>query len=259
MIVIDIGNTSTVVGIYVAEKLFKTYRINTTKNKSKFKIIFNNLFKSKKKTISRYGSGCCILSSVVPSLNLIVKNYFKKNKFRFYIIDPKNIPMNVKINYKIDQIGSDRIANYIAAYSKKITNSIIVDFGTATTFDIIKNNEYFGGLIFPGITLSMNSLVNNAELLKKSKITKVKKIIARDTASSIKSGFYFGYLHSINGILNQIIKENKFKPKIILTGGLGYIFKDNVNFNPIYNEYLTLEGIREIGRHIQDEQWSRIK
>ena len=96
----------------------------------------------------------------------------------------------------------------------------------------------------------MNSLVHNAELLKKSKITKVKKIIARDTASSIKSGFYFGYLHSINGILNQIIKENKFKPKIILTGGLGDIFKDNVNFNPIYNEYLTLEGIISVSKGI---------
>ena len=133
-------------------------------------------------------------------------------------------------------------------------DSLILGYYDDNRINQVRN--YWG---FQGQKISMNSLVNNAELLKKSKITKVKKIIARDTASSIKSGFYFGYLHSINGILNQIIKENKFKPKIILTGGLGYIFKDNVNFNPIYNEYLTLEGIREIGRHIQDEQWSRIK
>ncbi len=253
MIVLDVGNTNIVIGIYIKNKLNQVFRIDTEKNKKKFKRKFESFINTNEKNFLKSDDKFCILSSVVPSLNLLIKNIFLKKKFIFYIIDPKNIPMKIRINYKLNQIGSDRVANFIAIYSKKIPNCIIVDFGTATTFDVIKNNEYFGGIIFPGITLSMNTLINNAELLKNSKVTKVKNIIARDTDSSIKSGFYFGYLHAINGILEQIIKENKFKPKIYLTGGLGKIFKDKISFNPIYNEYLTLEGVSLIGKYLQNE------
>ena len=253
MIVIDLGNTNTVIGIFIKKKLNKVFRINTEKNKKKFKIKFDKFLKSKENIILKTDNKLCIVSSVVPSLNSTIKNSFLKKKLKLYLVNPKNIPLNICINYKLNQIGSDRIANYVAVHNKKISNCIVIDFGTATTFDVIKNSEYFGGLIFPGITLSMNSLVNNAEMLKNSNISKVKKITARDTAASIQSGFYFGYLHAINGILRQIIKENKFRPKIYITGGLGKIFKDKIEFNPIYSEYLTLEGIRVIGKHINDE------
>ncbi len=253
MIVIDVGNTNIVVGIYYRKKLNKIFRLHTEKNKKKFNLLFDNFLKSKKIEVLKKDNNICILSSVVPTLNLQIKKIFLRKKFKFYRIDPNNIPFKIKINYKLSQIGSDRIANFIAIKRQKISSCIIIDFGTATTFDVIKNNEYFGGLIFPGITLSMNSLINNAELLKKSKIAKVNKIIARNTASSIQSGFYFGYLHAINGILKQIVIENKFKPKVYITGGLGKIFKDKIDFNPIYNEYLTLDGIREIGKKIYNE------
>ena len=93
----------------------------------------------------------------------------------------------------------------------------------------------------------MDTLLKNAELLKTSKISKSNRIVNNNTSASIQSGFYFGYLHAVNGILKQIIKENNFKPKVYITGGLGKIFKDKIIFKPIYNEYLTLEGIREIG------------
>ncbi len=253
MIVIDIGNTNIVIGIYSKKKLDKVFRINTEKNKKKFQLKFDTFLKSKEKIIFKSIHNICILSSVVPSLNNIIKKSFIKKKYKFYVIDPKNMPIKNKINYNSKQIGSDRVANYVAIKNRKISNCIVVDFGTATTFDIIKDDEYFGGLIFPGITLSMNSLIYHTELLEKSKVSKVKKIVARDTNSSIKSGFYFGYLHAINGILKQIIFENKFKPKIYITGGLGKIFKDKINFNPIYKEHLTLEGIRVIGKQIYNE------
>ena len=253
MIVIDLGNTNIVIGIYFKKKLHKVFRFNTYKNKKKFKSEFELFLKSNKKTFFNSINKICILSSVVPSLNSIIKKNFIKLKFDFYLVDTKNIPIDAKINYKLNQIGSDRVANYIAIYNKKIFDCIIIDFGTATTFDVIKNNEYDGGLIFPGIALSMNSLINNTELLKKSKISKVKKIVSRDTISSIKSGFYFGYIHAINGIIKQIISERKFKPKIYITGGLGEIFKDKIHLSPIYNKYLTLEGIRLIGEKQQDE------
>tara|TARA_B100001057_G_scaffold439869_1_gene473377 strand:- start:5770 stop:6531 length:762 start_codon:yes stop_codon:yes gene_type:complete len=250
MIVIDIGNTNIVLGIYYKNKLNKVFRISTEKNIKIVKNKYITFFSSIKKDMIVADLKVCIVSSVVPSLNHHIKNYFKKIKFEFFLLNPKKIPFDLVVNYKLDQIGSDRIANFISIYNKRIKNSIIIDFGTATTFDVIKNNEYYGGLIFPGIDLSLNSLIKNADLLESVNIAKRGKIIAQNTSSSIQSGFYFGYLYAINGILKKIIYESKFKPKIYITGGLGKIFKDKINYNPIYNENLTLEGLREIGNKI---------
>ena len=250
MIVVDIGNTNTVFGFYLNNKLIKIVRIKTEKKKIENDKSIKHFFKSNKNFLKKIEKKNCIVSSVVPSINLTLKKYFIKNKFRFYIIDPRKIPFEGKINYNLNQIGSDRVANYAYVYNQKIKNCIIIDFGTATTFDVIKNNHYSGGIIFPGINLSMYTLIENAELIKTSKISKLYKIVKRNTSDSIQSGFYFGYLHAINGILKQIIKEYNFKPKIIITGGLGKIYKDNILFKPIYNENLTLEGIKEIGKKV---------
>ena len=253
MIVIDIGNTNINFGIYSKNKLSKILKVRTYKETNKKRNFLLIYLKSKKKIFNKSDKKYCIISSVVPSLNSTIKNFFVKNKFKFHIITSKNIPFDAKINYNLNQIGSDRLANFIYVLSKKIENCVIIDFGTATTFDVIKNNQYFGGLIFPGINLSMQTLIKNAELLKVSKIAKSNKIVNRNTSDSIQSGFYFGYLHAINGILKQIKKENQFKPKIFITGGLGKIFKNKVIFNPIYKENLTLEGIREIGKKYYNE------
>ncbi len=250
MIVIDAGNTNIVFGFYSKNKLTKVIRIKTEKKINKKNKVIKNFFKFNEKLLSNFENKVCILSSVVPSINMILKKYFKKNNFQFYIINSKKIPFNGKINYNKKQIGSDRIANYAFAYKKKIKNCIVIDFGTATTFDVIKNNVYLGGLIFPGIDLSIKTLVKNAELLETFKISKSNQIVGQDTSTSIQSGFYFGYLHAINGMLKQVIKEKKFKPKIYITGGLGKKFKDKILFKPIYKENLTLEGIREIGKKI---------
>ena len=247
MIIIDAGNTNIVIGFYKKNKLIKIIRLTTEKKINIAQKEINKFFETNKKLINNLKNRSCILSSVVPSLNYIFKKSFQKNKFKFYIINPKTLSFRDNINYNLNEIGSDRIANYAYVFSRKIKNCIIVDFGTATTFDVIKNNQYSGGLIFPGINLSMDTLLKNAELIKNSKISKSHKIVNNNTSASIQSGFYFGYLHAVNGILKQIIKENNFNPKIYITGGLGKKFKDKIIFKPIYKEYLTLEGIREIG------------
>ena len=250
MIVIDVGNTNIVFGFYLKDKLTKVIRIKTEKKINTKKKELDYFFKSNKKLINKIENKFCIISSVVPSINSVLKKYFQINKFKLYIINSKKIPFKGKINYNLNQIGSDRISNYAYAYNNNIKNCIIIDFGTATTFDVIKNNQYAGGLILPGINLSMETLIMNAELIKTTKISKSNRIVNNNTFASVQSGFYFGYLHAINGMLRQIIKENKFKPKIYITGGLGKIFKDIIIFKPIYNENLTLEGIRAIGKNI---------
>ena len=249
MIVIDIGNTNTVLGIFLNKKLLKKSRITSTNIKNFEKnltIFFNSNFKLLKKSKTKI----CLLSSVVPRLNNLVKKITLKYDIIFFNLNSKNLPFKLNIKYDLKKIGADRLANTIAIINLKYKNSIIVDFGTATTFDVIKNNTYVGGLIFPGISISHNSLIKSAALLKKIKFVKIKKIVANSTNESMQAGFYWGYISVVNGIIEKIIDEKKFKPKIILTGGLANIFKSRIKPKPIVNENLTLEGLRIIGKKI---------
>ena len=119
MIVVDVGNTNIVIGFYSKKKLIKVFRLNTEKNKKKFELNFKYFVKIKEKLILKTQDNICVVSSVVPSLNSIIKKYFVKKKFKFYLITAKNIPLNIQINYKLDQIGADRVANFAAVYEKK--------------------------------------------------------------------------------------------------------------------------------------------
>ena len=240
----DIGNTD--VKFFLVNKSFKIIKKITLKtnllSNNYLSLKLNFLIKRKNK-INKV-----LFSSVVPNAFSMI-NFFLKKKLKIKsVLEVKDIDLKKLIHIKVNrkQVGSDRIANAIAMIDKK-KNYIIIDFGTATTFDVIKNNQYSGGLIFPGINLSMDTLLKNAELIKTSKISKSNKIVNNNTSASIQSGFYFGYLHAVNGILKQIIKENNFKPKVYITGGLGKIFRDKIIYKPIYMEHLTLEGIKEIG------------
>ena len=147
-------------------------------------------------------------------------------------------------------MGADRIANTFAAINNYGKNSLVIDFGTATTFDLIQNNIYIGGLIAPGILNSQVSLVNSASKLNKVPIVKIKKIICNDTKSSMQSGFYWGYIGLINGIIERIMVEKKNIPIIILTGGLASIFKDEINYKTYIEPNLTLDGLYLIGQEL---------
>ncbi len=251
MIIIDAGNTNTVIAIYINNEVKYIKRIES-KDLKKFEYEINNYFKIKKKYLKNKFF-FCILSSVVPKLNIIVKKTCLKNNFIFFNLTAKNIPFNIKFKYDKKLIGADRLANTVALVENKMSNCLVVDFGTATTFDLIKNNTYHGGLIFPGIIVSHNSLIKNAALLKKTKIIKLNKLVYNNTKNSIQSGFYWGYLSAINGIIIKLSKEYKFKPKIILTGGLAHIFKSKIIYDPKIKENLTLEGLGIIGKKINEK------
>ena len=245
MIVVDIGNTNTVIGIYKNKRIKKTIRLITKDNNFKKNLstsLTNNYIKNLK-IINKL----CVISSVTPSKNNIIINFFKSFDYKILNVNIKNIPKNIKFNYASNQLGADRIANTFAAIEKYGKNSIVIDFGTATTFDIVINNIYEGGVISPGIKISHDALVQNASKLQKISIKKVKSIIGKNTKQSMQSGFYWGYINIINGILNRIIKEKKINPKIILTGGLGSIFKNDIKFKTYYEPNLTLEGLYLIG------------
>ncbi len=243
----DIGNTITKICIiqlnnFKIKKLiyFDSKNINSKKFlKKKFANIIN-----KKKIIK-----VCLFSSVVPNYEFLMKKFLKQfYKIRFIEINNKSINKIVKVNFKNKkQVGSDRIANAVGAYTQYKTNCIVLDFGTATTFDVVtKRGFYNGGIIAPGINLSIKSLANSAAQISNFLIKKPKRVIGKNTLEALRSGFYWGYLGLINNIILKIEKESNLKYKIIFTGGYAGLFRTSIARPFKINKNITIEGIIEI-------------
>ena len=148
--------------------------------------------------------------------------------------------MKIKVNRR--QVGSDRLANSIAVISKK-TNYIILDFGTATTFDVVIGNVYRGGVIAPGVNISLNTLINKATLIPMINLKKIKKVIGMNTVGAVRSGFFWGYVGLINNIIALIKKETKKSFKIVITGGFSNLFVNSLQFKFIIDKDITLKGL----------------
>tara|TARA_Y100000590_G_scaffold115534_1_gene131859 strand:- start:2003 stop:2752 length:750 start_codon:yes stop_codon:yes gene_type:complete len=235
----DIGNTDTKICLLnsnyriIKKLVLPTKNINKTLLKNKFNFIF------KKKLIIKKSLFC----SVVPNQFLLIKTFIKKN-FKSKCIELKNLNLNklMKINVNKKQVGSDRLANSIAVISKK-KNYIILDFGTATTFDVVIGNVYKGGVIAPGLNISLNTLINKASLIPKLNLKKVKNVVGKNTAEAVRSGFFWGYVGLINNIIELIKKETKKSFKIIITGGFSSLFVNSLKFKVIIDKNITLKGL----------------
>ena len=243
----DIGNTITKICL-IETKTFKIKKMVyfNSNNISSKNFLYNNLKKIiKKKSMNK----AALFSSVVPKYQSILKKFLKKiYKIKLREIKEKDINKIVKINIKNKkQVGSDRIANSVGAYKKYKTNCIVLDFGTATTFDVVtKKGTYNGGIIAPGINLSMKSLASSADQIPTFHIKKQKKIIGKSTLEALRSGFYWGYLGLINNIILKIEKETKKKYKIIFTGGFADLFKTSIARPFEIDKNITINGIIEI-------------
>ena len=240
----DIGNTD--IKLCLVNKNLKIVKkINFYKDhiesKNYLKKKINLLIK--KKNINKLS----LFSSVVPTAYNIIKNVLTKD-FDIKIIELKKINFNniIKIKVNKKQVGSDRIANAIGSYYYYKSNCIIVDFGTATTFDIVINGDYRGGIIAPGVRLSLETLVKKAEQIPTFKITKINKVVGKNTISAIRSGFYWGYQGLIDNIIQLIKRETKKNFKIILTGGFSYLFKNSLKYKVIFDKDITIKGLIKI-------------
>ena len=156
--------------------------------------------------------------------------------------------IKIKVNYK--QVGSDRITNAISLMNNK-DNFIILDFGTATTFDVLIKNTYTGGIIAPGIRLSLNTLSDKATLIPKINLKLIKKVIGKDTISAVRSGFFWGYAGLIDNIINLIKKETRKSFKVIITGGFSELFKKSIKTKVIHNKDITINGLVKITKLIK--------
>jgi type III pantothenate kinase len=243
----DIGNSVIKVCLVDADK-FKLKKIFYLKSKEilsikSLKKFLNNVFRKKKihKT--------ALFSSVVPNYQKILKKILY-NLYGITLKEIKNKSINkiIKINIKNkNQIGSDRIANAVGVYKKYSTNCIVVDFGTATTFDIItKHGIYNGGIIAPGVKVSIKSLITAADQIPNFSLKKQKKVVGKNTVEALRSGFYWGYVGLINNIISKIEKETQKKHKIIFTGGYAKLFKTSIIKNFKVDKNITIDGIIEI-------------
>jgi len=240
----DIGNTETKICLVNNGKIIKKFFIPSKRKK---KDILNkhfkrfNFFKLKK----------ILFCSVVPSDFKEIKNYFKK-KTKIKCFELKNLNLksilNINVNYK--QVGSDRLANAISVFEKN-KNFIILDFGTATTFDVLIGNNYKGGIISPGIKLSLNTLSDQASLIPRINLKKMTKVIGKDTKSAVRSGFFWGYAGLIDNVINLIKKETKKPFKIIITGGFSKLFKSSIKIKTKQDFDITINGLKKASKLIR--------
>ena len=240
-LLIDIGNSETKLYFYkkrIERKIFIKSKIISEK------VLRNKLsFTSKKK--NRVDK--VILSSVVPNLTKKIKKFFKsRNNLKVNEIKDFNLKKHLKIKLNKKYVGSDRIANAIGV--DKYKNYIVIDFGTATTFDIIIKNQYYGGLISPGVKLSLETLFTRASLINPIKLKKIRVVVGKNTKEAVRSGFFWGYIGLINNIIKLILKNKRKKFDIILTGGLAHLFKNSLDYQVKINKDLTMMGLLKIAK-----------
>jgi len=243
----DIGNTETKIFlISINNRIIKKLILSSKDiNHSKLDKLFAN-FKIDYKKIKKI-----LFCSVVPkSFNIIKKYLSKKTKLKCYEVKNLNLKSLIRIKANYKQVGSDRLTNAVSLMNNK-NNFIVLDFGTATTFDVLIKNTYFGGIIAPGVRLSLNTLSDKATLIPKIDLKKIKNVIGNDTISAVRSGFFWGYAGLIDNIINLIKKETRKSFKVIITGGFSNLFKNSIKTKVNYNKDITLNGLIKISKLIK--------
>jgi len=248
LLVIDVGNSNTVIGVYQGERLLHHWRVWTDREKTsdEYGILLRNLYEASR--FSPEDIKAIIVASVVPPLTPTIVDLCE----RYFGMTPMVVGPGIKtgISIKMDnprEVGADRIVNAVAAFAKHRKASIVVDFGTATTFDYVSaGGDYMGGVIAPGVNISAEALFRQASKLPRIEVAKPATVIGKNTVAAMQSGIFYGYVALVDGILARIRKEIRISPFVVATGGLAReIAPESTEIHEI-DENLTLEGLRII-------------
>ena len=249
LLALDVGNTNTVLGLYRLEgdkpQLAAHWRVTTHRNQTadEYGVLFVNLFEMNGLKTSQVQA--IIISSVVPpvegTLRQVCENYFH--------VQPLFVEPGIKTGMPVlvdnpAELGADRLVNAIAAIDRNGGPCVVVDFGTATTFDVISaKGEYLGGAISPGLGISADALFSRAARLGRVDIKRPAKVIGTNTVSHLQSGIYYGYIGLVDGILERIVAELGAQPRVIATGGLARQISEDSRFISEIDDMLTLDGL----------------
>jgi type III pantothenate kinase len=264
LLVIDVGNTNTVLGVFARvakvhagdagseapryERLVAHWRVATVLRHTvdEYGVLFRSLFSMDNLEVT--GIHGIVISSVVPPLDSTLRQVCE----RYFNLKPLFIEPGVKTGMPVQyenpaEVGADRIVNGVAAFEKYGGPCVIVDFGTATTFDCVSaKGEYMGGVICPGIGISADALFQRTARLPRVDIRKPSRVIGTTTVGSLQSGLYYGYLGLIDGILEQLLSEMGKDTKVVSTGGLAPLLGTASKYIKSVDDQLTLEGLRII-------------
>jgi type III pantothenate kinase len=255
LLVLDVGNTNTVLGVYTTDEngtagqgeLQAHWRVTSTRTQTvdEYGVLFRNLFAMK--NIDPNVIKGIVISSVVPPMDSTLREVCE----RYFGVKPMFIEPGVKTGMPVHydnpaEVGADRIVNSVAAFEKYGGPCVVVDFGTATTFDAVSaKGEYLGGVIAPGIGISAEALFMRTARLPRVDIRKTAKVIGTNTVGSMQSGLYHGYVGLVDGILERMLEELG-KSKVVATGGLAPLIGTGSRFITEIDDMLTLEGLRII-------------
>src|SRR5437868_13472439 len=222
LLVLDVGNTNTVLGLYDKQDLRAHWRVATIKTQTvdEYGVLFRNLFSMD--TIDAKQVRGIIISSVVPPLDSTLRQVCEK----YFKVVPLFVEPGVKTGMPVKyenpaEVGADRIVNGVAGFEKYGGPCIVVDFGTATSFDVVsRKGEFIGGVIAPGLGISAEALFQRTARLPRVDVRKPNRVIGTNTVASIQSGFFYGYLGLVDGILERLVEELGPDTKIVATGGL---------------------------------------
>ena len=289
LLALDVGNTNTVLGLYQvsgpgsgsagpgsagnglkdsgtkdsssesgASELIASWRVTTHLNQTadEYGVLFLNLFAMQQLDVNQVVA--IIISSVVPPIESTLRRVCE----RYFKLKPLFIEPGIKTGMPIlvdnpAELGADRLVNDVAAFAKYGGPVIVVDFGTATTFDVVTvNGEYVGGVIAPGLGISADALFARAAKLSRVDIKKPTRVIGTNTISNMQSGLFYGYIGLVDGILERLIEEmaSDNKPRVIATGGLARLIVEDSRYIEVVDETLTLDGLRLVYERNRNER-----
>jgi type III pantothenate kinase len=256
LLVIDVGNTNTVLGVFKGKALFAQWRLTTNRAQTadEYGILIRNLF-----SLEGIQADCIsaiMVASVVPPLNTLLEEMAQKYfRLKAFFLEP-GVRTGMAIHYDNPlEVGADRIANSVAAFEKYGGPCIIVDFGTAITFDVVsEKGEYLGGVIAPGIGISAEALFQRAARLPRVEIREPQYVIGTNTVSSMQSGLFYGAVGLVDGVLDRLCHDLGRETKVIATGGQAPLVAAASKFKPPVESSLTLEGLRIIYERNTEER-----